>query len=104
MATLLDFLRARGTAPGLLFTFEDGRLLTRQCFVDLVRDALQKAGIPREKYCGHSFRIGAATTVAAKGVEDCVIQTSGRWESLAYLRYVHLPREQLAGYSTLLVS
>ena len=104
VATLLDYLRARGTTPGLLFTFEDGRLLTRQRFVDLVREALQKAGIPREKYCGHSFHIGAATTAAAKGVEDCVIQTLGRWESLAYLRYVRLPREQLAGYSTLLAS
>ena len=104
MATLLDFLRAKGTAPGLLFTFEDGCLLTRQRFVDLMRDTLQKAGIPQEKYCGHSFRIGAATTAAAKGVEDCVIQTLGRWESLAYLRYVRLPREQLAGYSMLLAS
>ena len=104
VAALLDFLQARGTAPGMLFTFEDGRLLTRQRFVDLVRDALQKAGVPREKYCGHSFRIGAATTAAARGVEDCIIQTLGRWESLAYLRYVRLPREQLAGYSTLLAS
>ena len=72
--------------------------------MDLVRDALQKAGIPQERYCGHSFCIGTATTVAAKGVEDCVIQMLGRWESLAYLWYVHLPREQLAGYSTLLAS
>ena len=104
VAALLDFLQARGTAPGMLFTFEDGRLLTRQRFVDLVRDALQKAGVPREKYSGHSFRIGAATTAAARGVEDCIIQTLGRWESLAYLRYVRLPREQLAGYSTLLAS
>ena len=65
VAALLDFLWARGTATGLLFTFEDGHLLTRQRFVDLVRDALQKVGIPQEKYCGHSFRIGAVTTVAA---------------------------------------
>ena len=76
----------------------------RQRFVNLVRDALRKARIDQSKYCGHSFRIGAATTAAAKGMEDCIIKTLGRWESLAYLQYVRLPREQLAGYSSLLVS
>ena len=29
VAVLLDFLQVRGTTPGLLFTFADGRLLTR---------------------------------------------------------------------------
>ena len=38
-----------------------------------------------EKYSGHSFRIGAATTAAAKGIEDCIIKILGWWESLAYL-------------------
>ena len=81
----------------------DGCPLTRQLFIVLVRDALQKAGIDQSKYCGHSFRIGAATA-AAKGMEDCIIKTLGRWESLAYLEYVRLPREQLAGYSSLLAA
>ena len=61
-------------------------------------------GFDQSKYCGHHFRIGAATTAAAKGVEDCVIKTLGRWESLAYLQYVKLPREQLSAYSMLLAS
>lgn len=104
VAALLDYLQARGTSPGPLFCFADGRPLTRQLFVVLVRDALKKAGIDQSKYCGHSFRIGAATTAAAKGMEDCIIKTLGRWESLAYLQYVRLPREQLAGYSSLLAA
>ena len=94
----------RGSAPGPLFIFADGRLLTRQRFVDRVRDGLEKAGVDQSKFCGHSFRIGAATTAASKGVEDCVIKTLGRWESLAYLQYVKLPREQLSGYSAVLAS
>ena len=72
--------------------------------MDLVREAMGKAGIPKDKYSGHSFRIGAATMAASKGVEGSVIQTLGRWESLAYLQYVCIPQEQLAGYSALLAS
>ena len=104
LAALLDYLRTRGSAPGPLFVFADGRVLTRQRFVDLVRDGLEKAGVDQSKYCGHSFRIGAATTAAKKGIEDCIIKTLGRWESLADLQYVKLPREQLSGYSALLAS
>ena len=104
VAAMLDFLRARGTEAGALFTFRDGRVLTRARFVELVRAALRKAGVEHEKYSGHSFRIGAATTAAAKGIEDCIIKILGRWESLAYLQYIKLPREQLAGYSAALAS
>ena len=99
VAALLDYLLARGREPGPLFRYQDGRFLTRARFAEAVRAALQKAGVDQSKYCTHSFRIGAATTAAAKGVEDSVIKTLGRWESLAYLQYVRMPREQLTGYS-----
>ena len=99
MVAVLDYLRVRGSRPGPLFVFANRRALTRQRIVEMVRDALKKVGIDQEKYCGHSFRIGAATTAAARGVEDCIIKTLGRWESLAYLQYVRLPREQLASIS-----
>ena len=84
--------------------FKDGTYLSRQRFVELVQAALQKAGINESEYCGHSFRISAATTAAKKGMEDSIIKTLGRWESVAYLQYVKIPREQLAGYAKLLVS
>ena len=41
---------------------------------------------------------------AACGIEDSTIQTSGRWESSAYLRYVRIPRETLASISKSLLS
>ena len=104
VAAVLDYMKVRGPCPGPLFVFTDGRVLTRQRFVDAVRSALETAGIDQSKYCSHSFRIGAASTAAAKGIEDCVIKTLGRWESLAYLQYIRLPREQLAGFSSLLAS
>ena len=97
MAALLGYLSVRGSQHGPLFLFEDGRFLTRGRFVDAIRTALNSAGVDQQKYCGHSFRIGAATTAAARGIEDSVIKTLGRWESVAYLQYVRIPREQLSG-------
>lgn len=41
---------------------------------------LQKAGVDARKYNMHSFRIGAATMAAAKGVEDSI------WEDEKVLR------------------
>lgn len=104
VTSMLAYLCSRGMAAGPLFSFKDGRVLTRQRFVEAVRDGLQKCGIDATKYAGHSFRIGAATTAAAKGVEDALIKTLGRWESLAYLQYVKIPRRQLAGISNTLAS
>ena len=101
---MLSYLCVRGMEDGPLFKFEDGRVLTRQRFVAVVKEGLQRAGIDSSKYNGHSFRIGAATTAAAKGIEDSIIKTLGRWESVAYLQYVKIPRSQLAGYSNMLVS
>ena len=99
---LLNYLVARGKKEGPLFMFSDGRHLTRQRLVEAVRQALVMAGLDASKYCGHSFRIGAATTAAERGMEDSIIKTLGRWRSLAYLEYVRIPREQLAHYSRLL--
>ena len=99
---LVSYLLVRGERAGPLFIFEDGRFLSRQRFVGEVRGALGKAGINSSKYCGHSFRIGAATTAAARGMEDALIMTLGRWRSLAYLDYVKISREQLASYSAML--
>ncbi len=104
VAAMLDYLSVRGMAPGPLFTYQNGQYLTRQRFAGAVRAALTKAGIDQSKYCTHSFRIGAATTAAQKGVEDSVIKTLGRWESLTYLQYVKIPKERLIGYSGCLVN
>ena len=101
---LLQYLLRRGQHDGPLFVFLDGRFLTRQRLVEALRLALARSGIDDSKYSGHSFRIGAATTAASKGVEDCIIKTLGRWSSLAYLEYVKIPRVQLAEYSRALVS
>ena len=58
-----------------------------------MRDALEEAGVKYSWYCGHSFRIGAASMAAAREMEDSIIKTLGRWKSLAYLEYVNIPRQ-----------
>ena len=41
--------------------------------MEVVCDGLKKAGINQEKYyCGDTFHVGAAATVAAKGVEGSI--------------------------------
>lgn len=99
VSALLNYLVIRGNSPGLLFHFKDGTLLTKPRFTQHFRHLLSQAGIDPTSYAGHSFRIGAATTAAARGIEDSLIQTLGRWKSSAYLTYVRLPAQTLAALS-----
>ena len=95
----LRYVSLRGPAPGPFFLFSDGTPLTKAMFVSRVRHALAKCGVNPEEYAGHSFRIGAATAAAGRGLEDSTIRLLGRWNSDTFLRYVRAPREQLAAYS-----
>lgn len=103
VAALLAYLAVRGGEDGPLFRFRDCRALTREVFVDKVRSALSILGYDASTYAGHSFRIGAATTAAGKGIEDSVIKMLGRWESSAYQLYVRSSREMLSSISRRLV-
>ena len=59
-------------------------------------------GLDPTKYAGHSFRIGAATSAASKGINDSTIKLLGRWESEAYQIYIRTPRDALARFSAVL--
>ena len=99
VTALLRYLAVRGDGPGPLFIQANGKPLTKARFVTEVRAALTKAKFPAQSYAGHSFRIGAATTAAAAGLEDSLIQTLGRWKSAAYLLYVRIDPHRLAAVS-----
>ena len=96
---ILRYVGVRGPASGPFFLFENGAPLTKAVFISRVRAALITLGLNCQNYAGHSFWIGAATTVAQAGLEDSVIQSLGRWSSNACLRYIRTPRDQLANYS-----
>ena len=72
---MVNYLLVQGKEHGPLFLLADNRYLTRQRFAAEVRDALGKAGIECSRYSSHSFRIGATTTAAARGMEDSIIKT-----------------------------
>ena len=92
VAAVTASLAIQGNSQGPMFQFKDRTPLTKQKFI---RKALQSAGIDPTKYAGHSFRKGAATTAAERGIQDSTINILGRWKSDAYLRYIKIPTEYL---------
>ena len=96
VAALTAYIAVRGQTPGPFFRFQDSRPLTQDRFIAPVRDALLYLGLHSANYSCHSFRIGAATTAAERGIEDSTIQALGRWRSDAFRAYVRIPRENLA--------
>ena len=80
----------RRTAAMPLFLLESGAPLTRRRLNGVLRDALG------EGFSSHSLRIGLATSAAAAGVPDDVIQRLGRWRSTAYDGYGRRQRQAVA--------
>ncbi len=104
VSAIAAYMVVRGRDPGPFFKLTSGAPLSREGFVRRVRQALGVAGVEPTKFAGHSFRIGAATTAAAVGIEDSLIKTLGRWESAAYQLYVRVPRVKLVGVTGRLAS
>ena len=74
---ILTYIAARGFRDGPLFINIDGSPFTQQQLILSLRNTLTKAGIDCTHYSCHSFRIGTATTAAAKGISDATIPTLG---------------------------
>ena len=96
VTALLAWLVERGKKEGPLFQFYSGASLTRGTFVACFREALVLAHIDPEGFSGHSFRIGAATMAAKRGLSDSNIKQLGRWKSSAYQRYIRPATTDLA--------
>ncbi len=79
-----------------LFITVEGLPLSRSYFLRHLRIVLGAAGLDKEQFSGHSFRIGAATSASRAGIPDHLIQTLGRWSSDCYVRYIRVPLESIA--------
>ncbi|KAJ8301056.1 hypothetical protein KUTeg_022575 [Tegillarca granosa] len=85
-------LPIRNRSDGKLFIHEDGSPLTRYHFNAVLKKSIIKLGIPVSVFSSHSFRIGATTTLALKGLDPSMIQGLGRWRSDAFSKYIRLDK------------
>ena len=94
VSTMAQYIQIRSLrfpiSDAPLFLDFDGEVLTREKFIDMLRHILEILNLNAQKYCGHSFRIGAATSAARAGVQDHLIQTMGRWSSNCYTKYIRI--------------
>ena len=89
---LLAYLANLRTKSGPLFQFLDGAGVSRHYFCNKLDMCLTALGLKGNNYKSHSFRIGAATTAALKGVSDPEIQKMGCWFSDTFWRYIQIPQ------------
>ena len=88
VSLLRAYLDVRGNAHGPLFCWPDTSPISRDYFTTRLNEALQFSDLDVSRYKSHSFRIGAASWAAAKGMSDTQIRNFGRWKSNAFLRYI----------------
>ncbi len=97
--TLLAFLHLRKSQSKLpsdpLFTDDSSRPVTRFWFQKHLKAVLLLSGTPAGNFSSHSFRIGAATTAALKGLSQQQIQELGRWSSEAFKSYIRSDRSHI---------
>ena len=104
VSTMRRFLKCRISSPSApLFTFPDDSFLTPRQVSNMLKKILQQAGFDPALYSSHSVRIGAATSAAASGLPDHLVQKLGRWTSNAYKSYIR-PQPGLLHASTVTIS
>ena len=90
VASMLEYLSIRGKRPGPLFLSIDGNAIPRSVFTSLLSRVIKLCGLDPSRYKSHSFRIGAASHAADKGMSDAQIRALGRWKSNAFMKYIRL--------------
>ena len=80
--------------PFLSFPIESQTDLSKRTYPsedllrNLLKDEASQLGLDPKRVTLHSLRIGAATTLAAKGASEHVIKNAGRWASDCFQRYI----------------
>ena len=92
--------RCHPTKNGPLFTFQNGRFLTRRDINNLLLSTTDGVA----NVSSHSLRIGAASTAAAAGCPKWLIQALGRWSSDCFREYIQIPRATIRKTSMILAN
>lgn len=90
VSTLSSYLQLYQHKTGPLFQFPDSLPVSYTWFCQMLQSVLNFIQLDTNLYKGHSFRIGAATSAAARGVPEHIIQKMGRWNSDAVKNYVRI--------------
>ena len=88
VAAVQQFLNYRPANGFYLFCHQNGRPLTSNQFSGVLSKAVRELGLSPQLYTSHSFRIGRASDLAAKGIPCETIMKLGRWRSGAVERYI----------------
>ena len=99
VSAMLVFLAVRGGTQEHCFSSRMAGCSLGTVLWVRVREALSKPGVDARNYTRHSFRSGAVTTAAHRGIPDATIKLLGQWQSCAYLLYVQTTRNELAALS-----
>jgi len=87
---IVDYIRLRGNSPGPLFRTHDLLPVSRSQFTSTLSTVFTFCSLDPARYKGHSFRIGAASNAADKGLTDNQIRILGRWKSNAFQKYIRV--------------
>ncbi len=87
-----------------LFLDHAGNPVSRTWFRKQLKSVLLSAGISTTNFSSHSFRIGAATSAAQKGLTKHQIQTLGRWSSEAFQSYIRTDQFHIKSAHQTLIS
>jgi len=89
-AILLSASHSRPDSP--LLRTASMHALSHSFLMQRVRALLLSAGVDNiDRYKGHSFRRGGATSLHLAGQPDSVIKAMGRWRSFTFATYVDTP-------------
>ena len=85
---MISYLKVRTNLTKYIFSHINGKPLTRYQFGAVLSKVIKALRMSHDNYRTHSFRIGAASWLASKGIPDKTIKKMGRWNSNAFLRYI----------------
>ena len=74
----LNYISKRGGQPGFLFVLSDQKPVPRNYFTQQLSLALKLCNLSPDVYKAHSFRIGASSHPADRGMSDAQIRSLGR--------------------------